>query len=1162
MGDDTQKMNKTENERTFVFDSSEVATDPTLRGRDYSRGDSSSDNIENISGDGTVVLKERDSESAPTMNGDAPRPPQGPKVGDRLVNGRYEILSELGRGGMGVVYRCLDTVAGVEVALKALPPELSHNRAEMEEVRDNFQLVSRLVHQNIAVSKTLERDDSTGDYYLVMECVAGVDLRAWMRRQRKDKGGITLEAALPILRQVAEALDYAHSEKIMHRDIKPGNVMLAPNGLVKVLDFGLAAQIHSSMSLVSKAYNGTSGTRAYMSPEQWCGKPQGAAADQYAMAVMAYEMLAGHLPFDAADTDVLKRAVLEEKPEPIDGLPKHANDALLRALSKEASKRFPSCCVFVEALDGVGFRISSTGSKYTKRIVAGVAVLAMLAAVSFFTMRGRDSDKTDSTSGSELQQPNPQTVTMPVETPQNLPSAIDPEKAQDSKTVAVPKTPQNPPSAIETQNQPEPSVQPPASISNVDIQQMQDVYSWQAALKYSIPAIKSSQYDRGQTFSTHLDNLMRTYNAAEEAMKDTANVKRFAEVHPLYKTAKEEVEWFRANAPLREQAKKLLQEVDILQKKAKDEGGDRLAIVDYGPAEKLLTDAHKTFEDGKFNETLEALKKAPSGFERSYANARTANIGILLDSARLALQAARWEDAANKANSVLAKDANNADAMKIKSDAEAGAKRDRIAELIASARKAYNDKDWEKAKNDADAVLALDANNTDAMKIKSDAEVGAKRDRIAELIASARKAYNDKDWEMAKNDADAVFVLDANNADAAKIKSDAEAGAKKEKIDKLLATARREMDGKAWDKALISIGAVLALEPGNADAIRMKKRVEDNQRTTLVVYAQANGRNVDTDIKFSPAFKKQLERGVELEAEKSYHLSCTYKDGDESWEGTMDITADWKGERTQTIVMRKIAFYGMRKIAFNGIMLDLNGIPLKMIKVKAGRFQMGSPEKELGRDREETQHWVTLTRDYWLGETEVTQGQWKAVMGTNPSHFKKGDNYPVECVSWEDVMDFCRKLNEKYSSKLPSGYKFSLPTEAQWEYACRAGTTTALNNGNNLKSEYDICRNLDEVGWYYENSDSSTHPVAQKKPNALDFYDMHGNVWEWCSDWKGGYNMGATDPKGPSAGSHRVCRGGSWYCDARFCRAAYRYGYFPSYRYRNLGFRLALVPVQ
>jgi len=260
--------------------------------------------------------------------------------------------------------------------------------------------------------------------------------------------------------------------------------------------------------------------------------------------------------------------------------------------------------------------------------------------------------------------------------------------------------------------------------------------------------------------------------------------------------------------------------------------------------------------------------------------------------------------------------------------------------------------------------------------------------------------------------------------------------------------------------------------------------------------------------------------------------------------------------------MRKIAFYGMRKIAFNGIMLDLNGIPLKMIKVKAGRFQMGSPEKELGRDREETQHWVTLTRDYWLGETEVTQGQWKAVMGTNPSHFKKGDNYPVECVSWEDVMDFCRKLNEKYSSKLPSGYKFSLPTEAQWEYACRAGTTTALNNGNNLKSEYDICRNLDEVGWYYENSDSSTHPVAQKKPNALDFYDMHGNVWEWCSDWKGGYNMGATDPKGPSAGSHRVCRGGSWYCDARFCRAAYRYGYFPSYRYRNLGFRLALVPVQ
>ena len=121
-----------------------------------------------------------------------------------------------------------------------------------------------------------------------------------------------------------------------------------------------------------------------------------------------------------------------------------------------------------------------------------------------------------------------------------------------------------------------------------------------------------------------------------------------------------------------------------------------------------------------------------------------------------------------------------------------------------------------------------------------------------------------------------------------------------------------------------------------------------------------------------------------------------------------------------------------------------------MIKVKAGRFQMGSPESELGRYDDETQHRVTLTKDYWLGATQVTQGQWKAVMGSNPSSFQKGDDYPVEKVSWDDAMEFCERLNRRAAEMLPQGYKFSLPTEAQWEYACRAGTTTALNSGKNL----------------------------------------------------------------------------------------------------------------
>lgn len=323
----------------------------------------------------------------PTEKGNDGVRPLEPRPGDRLVDGRYEVIEELGRGGMGVVYRCLDRTAGIEVALKALPPELSHNKAEMEEVRENFQLVSRLVHQNIAVSKSLELDKDTSDCYLVMEYVKGVSLRHWMHRMQKERGSIPLEEALAVLRQVAEALDYAHELKVIHRDIKPSNVMLTLDGKAKVMDFGLAAQIYSSLTHISRAYHGTSGTRAYMAPEQWRGKPQGASADQYALAVMAYEMLGGRLPFDSSDAEVLKQAVLEEAVEPIKGIPSFANAALRRALSKEATDRFASCTEFITALEGG--HLSSIVRPSAMRLVVGVAVVMLIAVGGIAIYHGK-----------------------------------------------------------------------------------------------------------------------------------------------------------------------------------------------------------------------------------------------------------------------------------------------------------------------------------------------------------------------------------------------------------------------------------------------------------------------------------------------------------------------------------------------------------------------------------------------------------------------------------------------------------------------------------------------------------------------------------------------------------------------------------------------------
>ena len=211
-----------------------------------------------------------------------------------------------------------------------------------------------------------------------------------------------------------------------------------------------------------------------------------------------------------------------------------------------------------------------------------------------------------------------------------------------------------------------------------------------------------------------------------------------------------------------------------------------------------------------------------------------------------------------------------------------------------------------------------------------------------------------------------------------------------------------------------------------------------------------------------------------------------------------------------------------------------------------GTFTMGSPASEKGRYYDETQHRVTLTRGFWMGETEVTQGLWKEVMRSNPSYNKSGDDYPVEQVSWNDCQEFIEKLNARSDVK-PTGLRFGLPTEAQWEHACRAGTT----------GTYGGTGRLDDMGWYDGNSGGKTHPVGQKEPNAWNLRDMHGNVYEWCADWYGNYPTAVvTDHTGPASGDSRVLRGGGYWRTPQDCRSARRDRFVPGARFRNYGLRL------
>ena len=262
-----------------------------------------------------------------------------------------------------------------------------------------------------------------------------------------------------------------------------------------------------------------------------------------------------------------------------------------------------------------------------------------------------------------------------------------------------------------------------------------------------------------------------------------------------------------------------------------------------------------------------------------------------------------------------------------------------------------------------------------------------------------------------------------------------------------------------------------------------------------------------------------------------------------------------------------------------------NSIGMKLVLIPKGTFQMGSPLSQEGRFAMEEQHEVTLSKDFYLGVTEITQAQYQKVMGENPSYFQgdkvQGDssNHPVEQVSWGDAVEFCKKLSD-FPEEKQAGRVYRLPTEAEWEYACRAGSKTAYSFGDNN-------RDLGNHAWFGNNSGSkeldtaalwarlkdnpqeyadtlfsagcATHPVGEKKANAWGLYDMHGNVREWCSDWYGHYpKVAVSDPTGVREGSYRVYRGGGWFSGAAGCRSADRDGGDPSNRRDYIGFRPAL----
>ncbi|MDR0870056.1 MAG: serine/threonine protein kinase [Planctomycetaceae bacterium] len=275
----------------------------------------------------------------------------------RLLVGEFMLKEMLGRGGMGEVWKAYDRIAERDVVLKFVPQGVQHIKESMDAVRDSFKKVHELQHQHICPVYSLNNDPEHG-LYIVMKYIDGLPLSDYRQLMVKQEGRMPFNDTVQILWGVSRALDYAHSKKVLHRDIKPHNIMLGKRDGVQIIDFGLAEEIGTSMVQADETF-AVMGTRPYMSPEQWRGHYQDARTDQYSLAVTAYEMLAGYCPFVCKDIAILKNAVLNDAPEPIPDVPDYVNAAVLKAMSKERKDRFVNCKEFV--------RVLSQGEKPVRR---------------------------------------------------------------------------------------------------------------------------------------------------------------------------------------------------------------------------------------------------------------------------------------------------------------------------------------------------------------------------------------------------------------------------------------------------------------------------------------------------------------------------------------------------------------------------------------------------------------------------------------------------------------------------------------------------------------------------------------------------------------------------------------------------------------------------
>jgi formylglycine-generating enzyme required for sulfatase activity/serine/threonine protein kinase len=1085
----------------------------------------------------------------------------------KTLSKRYEILRPLGEGGMGKVYLAKDKRFGKQVVVKVPTME-----AGDKDFKDRFmrEIASLATLEHAHIVTTVDWGEIEGIPFLVLRYLSGGSLRDRITDAQGFYKPMPLEGLNQWLPQIASALDFIHSKNWVHRDLKPDNILFDEAGNPYLADFGIAKALEGAPMGVKTTMGAFIGTPQYMAPEMHLGKGIGPRADQFGLAVLVYEALAGKIPFAGTTPTAIFVEVMQGKARPIHelvpGIPIEKSNALMKGITKEPRDRYGSCVEFANAITGSMLArgtSSSAGSETPSRVVIPGTRMETPKKPDIPGTRIETPSKPEIT-GTRLETPLPTPLAVPVSTPLKIPGTRIETASKPEIAGTRLETPLNKGSKPEIRLRSEDYL----TRSGLGLEQIcKDlVEAGKMTKELFLEARKFcksndvSEIPGGLLLVEKIDSIVKTGHASIEASEDIVSLAR-----DILGLEKPVIAGTRMETPSKPE----------IAGTRLERNGDKAPVVEEseeGIEEELpyvgLRDKKK-----KNNVAVFVLVGVVGGI---------ALLGIILIFAL----------GGNKAKPVVVNTESKKEEtkmkakelVKLKQEEEAKAKqmelmeskggKDEIADLGKGIKlemvltpagkfmvgdsgkghwiiltKPYYMGKYEVTQDQWEAVMGSNPGSTKGARLPvTDVSWNDCQDFIKKLNAKTSGGYRlptAAEWEYAcragtstaYSYGDSLTKSDAN-IDGVSIKA---VGSYRPNAFGLYDLHGNVLewcndwygslqDDEVKDPKGPGTGERRVLRGGSFLYLASKVRSSDRYYSTPA--------NRVSDFGFRLARTADIKTGVSP--------TVTKPDAAVVMPATANLLAGPFTETKAKEVQKEVAKSLKKEVEEKA---DLGkGIKLEMVLIPSGKFVMGSPASEKDRRGYETQHEVTLTKPYYMGKYEVTQDQWQAIMGSNPSSVK-GARLPVTNVSWNDCQEFIKKLN----AKMNSGYR--LPTEAEWEYSCRAGTKTAYSVGDS------ITKNDAKYGTDKGAPPDNIVAVGNYKPNGFGLYDMHGNVWEWCEDWYGDYPTTAvTDPKGLSTGDRIVVRGGSFRGEVWKVRSSFRDGDTPSRKDYNFGLRLARTP--